>query len=1427
MELAAPRLRWVSPLRLAVLSVIAMGAPAICSKTVGPVPLWVIIAAATTAGVLVIVLGIALGLPQNYTCLPARKSYYRALVPNPGPVVSFTPTPIVCTADAATRDSIVTLTGSNMLFWEKLPPSVEFDHGAKVSNASKVSQVAGACHSIKVRGRNAVECSAITFAAPAYSSLDTFYAPEVEIAFAKNVDCARAIAPAGSFYFAPPPVLMDVSPPVICSGGAAGRHELVVSGNFLLWIGDSVPVVTINGVHDPLFDNADPAKQMINCTQLPVLGISYNISYCTQMRISVDPSATYLNQGQNTVHLSNPAGAGCGSAASVNFLLLPRPTFSGLSQTRICSVPGHANYGLVTATGSSILMVDGVSSNIDFNGVPSVAPAASGCVNVNLTNSPHTVRQCTSFTFSTPNLDAQQRAIGSVYTPVVTLIPPSPIMDVSLDAARFGCAVPNSALAAVYPAPVADSAAPNPQCTTTPGTVNTMLTSGPGILNSPLLAINNIAYPGYVTSNCSTMTDLFGDSITVCHALNISTTPTANPIGPAAVNFTNSAAFDMACAPTVSSNSLLFAPPPTAVSTAPNYFCSGSGGTLSITGTGFTALTSVWMQRNCTGVTGPCNSGTVYNAPIITYVNSTLIVATWYANAVPGGQYLLGLANGGNCVFLGLNVNVRALVLVFYADPPTAYNGIEQSISAYTTGLSHDTASVVLFSTTSSYSLNLSFSETSDVNRLSAILPSGIPTGSYGIRVTTTYGCSGDLGGALNVVSAQTMLITQVDPQYLYNGTASSVDITSSPLQDGFEPIPYTFLSPVGGGIAIPLRSVFLTDSHTMTATVEAGLPAGSYFLVIVNLNGSVGITDVFIVAQPLPIITQVAPSYFTTTSGQVASITGANFNTAGVFLNVTCLTSTGTMVMNEPVISNLLPNSFTAVFDFSGTSNGAACNIRVNNIDGPNTLFVAVSTKISSGNLAGFSIVPGSMLHARQGHALLLGQVTPSLHFLYAIGGNNGTNAGAMSSVEKTQIDRFGSSQSWIEHPTDALPVQTGFLAGASIGRFLYVAGGTNTTGYSTTAVYRAQVLDPADVVTVDLQAELNPASQLLEGLYFYRVCAEYPLSDIINPGGWSLPSDIISVRVPNITTPLFPAALDISLSWTADARASAYHVFRSGPGPNAPMSSISLIATLPSTITLFTDNGTYANTLPTTPRVLGDLGAWNYISDLQVPRSSFAMSSAVVPGSSGSAWFLHAWLGATNTPTTTTYPKSYEQNTVNVLDPNNPFTGAFSTFVHPTAARSGVGISHITSLDNPAVTPADTDYFFLAAGQTGIGTYADVVDLINITSTGPAVSVALCGSSGTPCSTGHVTGYCAIQAAGIDYWIAGASTTAPTQVAAQSAPVLTWPKLANPTPNGAATIPVALVNVACLATSAHMFITGGMDATGNVYNSTIVSTQ
>lgn len=310
----------------------------------------------------------------------------------------------------------------------------------------------------------------------------------------------------------------------------------------------------------------------------------------------------------------------------------------------------------------------------------------------------------------------------------------------------------------------------------------------------------------------------------------------------------------------------------------------------------------------------------------------------------------------------------------------------------------------------------------------------------------------------------------------------------------------------------------------------------------------------------------------------------------------------------------------------------------------------------------------------------------------MYALGGDGGAAASALDGVEASNVGVFGDMSAW-EAQRHLLPAPRTFAGAARVGRFLYLVGGNDGTG-PVDSVLRAEILDPLagpEIVDLGLTIEAN-APHIGGGLWHYRVAAVFAEDDARNPGGESLPGEVLVVQLPEI------AGLQITLNWEAIPGAVGYRVYRTavaGEGVDA----VRLIAEVVEP--RFTDAGAEAG--EASPLPPGSLGVWHAAGRLNAAREAAAVIS--VPDAAGGWLYVFGGRGAGGVLNT------YEVTRID----NNDAIGAFQVGASTLSpARAELGATLVTHADLTQV-PEGLPLVFVGPGRTN-GGYSRAVDAATV---------------------------------------------------------------------------------------------------------------
>ena len=810
--------------------------------------------------------------------------------------------------------------------------------------------------------------------------------------------------------------------------------------------------------------------------------------------------------------------------------------------------------------------------------------------------------------------------------------------------------------------------------------------------------------------------DLVEADAALCTAITI-TIPVGDFVVTAATDLplvvTNPAPAD--CASSSSPITIRIEPPPRVDAVVPATVCQG-GSTLTVTGANF--LPDAVVELHCGAV--------VVTAATVTVVpDGTQLSASFGGGATPGTTCDVIVRNPDGCEDRPLphkTVTVVSGPVLFYVDPEVVYNGINTRITVYATTITQPlAANAVTIRPTGQPGpvTNLTFNAVAGhPNRLQAIVPLGQAPGVYDLALSDSTGCGSVLPMAITVTATTSVTLDHVTPPFGAVAADTAVQIfrdaaAPAPGDHPFVETPRVYLNPTNPqptDVAVELESVAFLDGGRVTGVVPAGTPAHAYDVVLVNPDGTVGLLPHSIAAgytettAPPPEIDGATPASIINATGQAVTLSGRNFDAADV-VSLTCVDASGG-ALPAPGVTSTAPTCAGAsctqniTINASGLPIGAVCVVRVTNADGTFGEFSAIGVTNSSRNLNAPHAGP-MMQVGRRALVAAAGNATATNRFLYAIGGDSGTAAGALASVEFAPVDPFGTIGAFALAPAALAAPRT--LAGvATIGRYVYVVGGNAGSGAVATAE-RALILSPREAPRVtDLDVALRPTG-LAPGRYHYRVAAVFTAADTDNPGGESLASDEFTVRVP-----AFPGQqVALTLVWRAPVDSlgaplpniAGYRIYRTAAADAAPGTEV-LLAQTTGTGTTFVDDAS-ATPGTATPLPLGATGRWLTLATLGTAREGLAVAWARDPAAPGTA-YVYA-LGGLSTATTALTSYEYLPITIaaNGRQTATTWTAGATGLAQPRWQLGAWVVDRSVSTSYPA----GTTYVFAGGGQTAAG--------------------------------------------------------------------------------------------------------------------------
>ncbi len=776
-----------------------------------------------------------------------------------------------------------------------------------------------------------------------------------------------------------------------------------------------------------------------------------------------------------------------------------------------------------------------------------------------------------------------------------------------------------------------------------------------------------------VASDCAPLAgDRDGE---VCLTLTVELDATALPLGEVALTLQNpEPAACTALAPATLTVSL----PPSIDTVDPTITCA-TGGTVRITGSGLPEDPVVTVG----GV--PAASVTVVDP------NTLEIVL---GPDTPEGLVEIVVHGAGGCDATA-TLDVVDNPDVFFVDPPTVYEGLSVQVTAWIADVTAEVTEVWLTGPTGTVT-SLPFTwDPADPDRVHALVPAGLPAGTYGFGIVEADGCGTELAGALTVADTLTVAIEALDPPFAWTYDDTPVTlIATDPApsgQVGFVATPRVYVTPTGGGTtASAVTGVDFRSAAQLTARVPAGLEPGLYDVLVVNPDATVGLLPggLTVTEDPAPVVTSVSPPSLPNSDPGYIEITGRSFRDPSVSLTCREGGVESTVAIDVTAATGTRIDAIVPAEDFGE----ALCVVTVTNVDGTYARYASISIRNPSQNLFPWS-VGTDLVEPRRAPAAVAGRTSAVARWVYAIGGDSGDTSGALTSIERAPVGLYGDMGDWELLPR-SLPAAITLAGSALVGEFVYLVGGHDGVGPLATT-WRAHLLDPEEIPMLD-SASIDDEGALGGGDWTWRVAALYDAADPTNPGGESLPSDPFVFTLPDT------GDLAVGLSWTPVDGAVGYRVYRS-----ASADTDGDEAWVGDTVeTYFRDDGVPADP-SRAPLPEGALGEWVALSALIDARESPCV--AIAPDPIPDPEIVHLYAAGGRTPGGSALG-SVEVLEITVVHDDEHHTSAW--------ADAGVTLSDprwacgawTVDASRHSVVDADETWLYFGGGDTGSRTVGTV---------------------------------------------------------------------------------------------------------------------
>jgi hypothetical protein len=1011
----------------------------------------------------------------------------------------------------------------------------------------------------------------------------------------------------------PEPAVLELEPRVVCN--AQLDHEIVLRGSGL----SASPVDALTD--DPLV--ALPQVSLIRAIDLDGAATSgeavvlnedttsldeTRVRWVSQdeLRLVVDPDLD-LADGVFDIQVRNATGGE--TSLSRGLAAVPPPVVTSAEPAPICNAQSARE---IRIGGTGFVRIDDALPTVEIGDRTYAATDAAGCSDVDVQGGG--VALCTELTVVIPEGDLDAGA-----HPVVVTNPQA-----------AGCASSEAVSLHVVPPPTVDTVAPNPVCLAE-GNVSLTLT-GSGLLEIdgavPDVTVGGVALTGVsmVADACEPLSGV--DGVRSCTSLVGLIAEEALDLGAHRVSVENP---EPAGCISVDEVDLQVVPPPDVASISPTTVCSG-GGSFTVTGTDLWGIEAELVDSQ---------GGVVVAQNVSVNDDATAAQVSFGAGLRPE-TYTLQVTGAGGCgdSLDGVPIEVTPGPSILFVDPPVVFSGVAIRATLFVSAVTEAPDSVVLAPAGGGEEITLADVSWSIDRRtiVRATIPAGLDAGVYDVFMRGVGECDAFLSAGVTVVDEATLALADppLAPEFGEAETDIAVTLFAVPEgeraagETGFISTPRAYVSSADLAVAEPLRAVTFEDDTTVSAIIP-GLPDGSYHLVIVNPDGTVGFAENafrFTDIAP-PVIEDVSPSQLENDTSDEVSIIGENLAPADdLEVRLECLAPTGAISTYDAVIEDASPNLLTVTVPTPSIGHGSVCVVRVSNtVNDTWDEWSAISVTNPAARLPEFR--SGSELSfARRAPASAVGRATREARYVYAIGGDDGSPASAFGSVETALLGRFGGIGQWRTLQTE-LPEGRTLAAAHREGRFIYLVGGM-VGGEPTGSILRAEVLDPAEgpqILDVEMRFYSDPDEDpetrdgLEPGGWTYMIAAIHDDSHLHNPFGETLPSEPITLYAPDV-----PDGVEVELVWSTvygtdgdePVPASAYYVYRTRE-VDGGRNEIRLLAIEPGTDATehrFVDRNpdTFVDE-DKQPLRLGGLGVWHPVGSLSTPRAAFGFAAATDP--------------------------------------------------------------------------------------------------------------------------------------------------------------------------------------------------------------------
>ena len=1028
-------------------------------------------------------------------------------------------------------------------------------------------------------------------------------------------DCSSSSADPLTLTIEPPPVVDDIEPTPVCSE-QLDYDEVTLSGQGFITLDDAsqLPQVTIGdrqytpeSASDCQDIDSAPAMDAQRCQTLTIAIPADDLAD----QVGDDPFITDLD-----VAVENPEPVGCHSEEDTTIGVTPPPEITSLQPRIACNNDGTVTYDI---EGDHLLEIDGDAPTIDVDGQVFDADPVD-CADIDGHDG---VRGCQAL-----SVDLDLEAMELVGAQAMTVTNPEPAACTSVDDEPFYAAAP----------PAITDASPDGFCDDE--TFGGDLELYGQFLYDPDGDAIVVEIEGqsidYTLTGCDDAADSI-DGLQLCGGLDLDVPASlSDDLQDEEFDVTVTGADPVACGQ--DTFTLFRTTPPTIDSVNPRRVCS-DGSSFEVLGEDLHPEAQAFLDG--------------FSADEVDVAADGTSATVTFGSGLSAGTADFEFVNPGDCGSTYTEeIRVTDGPLAVFVDPPVVFDEMNTQVTIYAAALYDELGGsitdVELLDSTGN-PIDLDFSPADGrPNVINAEIPAGLlddiddddlvdGAAEFGVRLTDgDISCSNTAPDLVTITGETTLAIDSISPPFGGQDDQTAVEITAPTDPDAgqvnFQATPRAYLNPAGDSDALgrELRALQFIDATELNAIVPEGLSLGTYDLIVVNPEGEVGVLDdaYEVTEEPAPIVESVSPSAWPTSAISV-DVEGQYFRSdpddpdVEVFCQPTGDDTTDEDLLDQPTsltVDSVSDSLIELSVDASNLERLSACYMRVTNPDGTFDEYSPITITNPAAKFLEFQQGP-DLSTARRAPTTFGGSATRANHYVYAVGGDDGSTDGDFHATgEFSRLDQFGAPGDWSYLPYE-LPTGRSFADGIRVQDFMYLVGGVDEDGV-TNQVLRSRILDPTDtpeIVAVDIDVEgligegAMPGG-LDAGTYYYRVAAVYTDDDPANPEGESLASEPQPIQLPVSGT-------EVTIEWQPPEMINhdieEYRIYRNVE-PDDPYGGETYLATVDADSTSYTDEGDLipgVDTADEHPLPTGALGTWHEVAQLNTERRSAGITLAPSP--------------------------------------------------------------------------------------------------------------------------------------------------------------------------------------------------------------------